>query len=331
MKGEIQMEYPYQVRHAEWQGEPIVELIDAKAGLTARLAPRLGGNVFSLFSAPHQHEILLAPESPATLVERPTRFGTPLLMPPGRMDQGQFTYRDHTYQFARNRGEHHSHGLVLTLPWEVESTEQGPEGAAVTIGIRSWRYVDLLRQFPHGFHLQVTYRVIDGLLTCQSSIRNEGDQPMPFGMGFHTYFHVPGDPMTWRVRLAASHRLELDDAAFPTGASLPVSGPFDLRQGRPVGETPLDEVFLGLERDAEGWSSVELASRERGLRVLCEADRRFPFWVLFTGSVGERGFLAPEPYTIAPNGFNLPTEVSQMWEIPEGAQRDVGSWRIRLA
>ncbi|HLO01682.1 MAG TPA: aldose 1-epimerase [Symbiobacteriaceae bacterium] len=323
------MEQQYEVRRTQWQDEPIIELVDQQAGLTARLAPRLGGNLFSLFSAPHQHELLWAPESPKALVERPTRFGVPLLMPPGRMKQGQFTYGGHTYQFDRNRGEHHSHGLVLTTPWEVEAEEAGPAGAAVTIGVRSWQHVDLLRQFPHAFHLRVEYRLVEGMLRCTASVRNESDRSMPFGMGFHTYLSAPGDPMAWTVRLGASRRFALEDG-FPTGAVLPVSGAFDLRQGRPVGESPLDDVYTDLERDAEGWSGVELASAERGLRVYCEADERFPIWVLFTGRVGE-GFLAPEPYTIAPNGFNLPQAVSRMWEIAPGAEVPVGTWRIRLA
>jgi aldose 1-epimerase len=323
------MEQQYQIRRATWHNEPIIELVDVQAGLTARLAPRLGGNLFSLYSAPHQHEILRAPESPKALVERPTRFGVPLLMPPGRIKQGQFTYGGHTYRFDRNRGEHHIHGLVLTLPWEVEAEEEGPEGAAVTIGVRSWRYFDLLRQFPHAFHLRVEYRVVGGMLQSNAWIRNESDRPMPFGMGFHTYFNAPGDPMSWTVTLKASQRLVLEEA-FPTGASLPVANAHDLRQGRPVGEAPLDDVFMGLERDAEGWSRVELASAERGLRVLCEADERFPFWVLFTGGAGE-GFLAPEPYTIAPNGFNLPPTLSRMWEISPGTEVPVGTWRVRLA
>lgn len=323
------MQQQYQLRHTTWQDEPIIELVDNEAGLRARIAPRLGGNLFSLYSTPLQHELLHAPESPKVLVERPTRFGVPLLMPPGRMKQGQFTYGGTTYRFDRNRGEHHSHGLVLTIPWEVESEEAGPAGAAVTIGVRSWRYFDLLRQFPHAFHLQVEYRLVDGMLVCTSFVKNESDRTMPFGMGFHTYLAAPGDPLGWTVRLAANQRMQLDEA-FPTGALLPVSGEFDLRQGRPVGDSPLDDVFVDLQRDPEGWSGVELASAERGLRVVCEADERFPFWVLFTGRVGE-GFVAPEPYTIAPNGFNLPQAISGMWEIQPGASVPVGTWRIRLA
>jgi aldose 1-epimerase len=319
----------YHLSWNDWHGEEILELKDTGAGLTARLAPRLGGNLFSLYSDAHQHEVLLSPERPETLIERPTRFGIPLLMPPSRIYRGTFTFAGHTYQFDLNRGEHHSHGLVLTAPWTVEEMEAGPQGARVVIGIRSWEHFHILRQFPHGFHLRVEYRLVDGMLTCRSTIANVGDRAMPFGMGFHTYFHAPGDPMDWTLHLDASEHWELEHG-WPTGRRHPVAGAFDLRQGRPLGTAPLDDLFSGLRRDADGWSRFAMTAQTKNLSVICEADEGFPIWVLFSGTVGDRHFLAPEPYTMSSNGFNLPPEISGMQAIPPRTEKSVGTWRIRL-
>lgn len=315
----------YHARETGWQGEPVVEF--GGSGMTARLSPRLGGNLFSLWSESLGRDLLLCPPSPTHLKERPTRWGTPVLMPPNRLAGGRFTFGGHTYQFDRNRGEHHAHGLVLALPWEVTALEAGPHGARVEISLASARFFDVLRQFPHAFTLRVEYRLADGVLTCSTWCRNHSDRPMPFGLGFHTYFSAPGDQAGYTVQLDAATHWETQ-AGFPVGAH-PAAGPYDLREAQPLG--PLDDIFSDLGRDADGWSRVTLADRETGRAVICEADRSFPHWVLFSGAMLEQGFFAAEPYGLISNGFNLdlPAEVTGMRSIGPGTEAFAGIWRIR--
>lgn len=295
--------------------------------MTARIAPRLGGNLFSVWSESHQRDLLLSPATPEELRARPTRFGTPILMPPGRLRQGAFTYRGHTYQFDRNRGEHHAHGLVLTLPWDVEETEAGTNGARVVMGVQSTRFADLLRQFPHEFHLRVEYRLSGGVVTGSARIENQGARPMPFGLGFHTYLNATG---ACTVRLGARQRWELA-GGFLTGERVPAADSYDLRQGRLLHPQPLNDVFSALEQDADGWSGVHLHCETTGLSVTCEADGHFPHWVLFSGHEGERGFLAAEPHTAVPGALNLdlPPDLTGLQTIPPGTSTHAGTWRLR--
>ncbi len=70
--------------------------------------------------------------------------------------------------------------------------------------------------YPFDYEFAVTYRFEPFRLTCEFTLKNLGNVPLPWCPGHHFYFTVPWDEGTSRadylVRLAAAERLKQDSA-----------------------------------------------------------------------------------------------------------------------
>lgn len=164
--------------------------------------------------------------------------------------------------------------------------------------------------FPqHGYPFLLRHRVRyelaedQGLMVRQMLI-NDSQEPAPFVLGAHPYLRlgdVPSEELT--VTVGARTRLLTDERLIPRGAE-PVSGDFDLRTGRLVGELDLDSAFTELEFDggvarhtlrAADGQSVSLWQDEACGYVHVFVTTQFP---------GRTKAVAIEPMTGPANAFN---------------------------
>lgn len=92
-----------QVNKGQWNGYETVILENDT--LAATLLPALGCNVIRLWDKKARRDILRTPaESDLDYyMTKPYHFGIPMLMPPGRIRRGSFTYDGIRYQFDRIR------------------------------------------------------------------------------------------------------------------------------------------------------------------------------------------------------------------------------------
>ena len=188
--------------------------------------------------------------------------------------------------------------------------------------------------FPqHGYpgHLGTTvrYALVDDGVEVAHTVVNHGATPAPVALGAHPYLRVgdtPSDDLV--VTVAAETYLETDDRAIPVGERPVAGSPYDLRDGRRVGDTRLDTCFTDLTADADAHrhrlvapdgSGVELWSDLQCGFVQVYANRAFPM------PAGPGTAVAVEPMTAAPDALNSGRGLT--W-LPPGATWQV-AWGIR--
>jgi aldose 1-epimerase len=142
-------------------------------------------------------------------------------------------------------------------------------------------------------------------------VENRGTGPLPFGLGYHPYFRLPGvaDPDVGGhvLRANVEQLWEADADNLPTGWRPDMPPELDFRQPRPIGETALDHVFTEVRGVEAGFGGlVELAELSHPAapgRVRFLADPAFRELVLFTPP--HRQAVAVEPYTCSADAANL--------------------------
>ncbi|UQZ33320.1 aldose 1-epimerase [Paenibacillus sp. PK3_47] len=291
-----------QVTKGQWCGYDTYILHSRELDVT--LLPRLGNNVISMWDHKENREILRRPDESDLdyYLEKPYHFGMPLLVPPGRIDKGQFSFEGTSYQFDRNApGDHHIHGLHRKQSWCVSDIEEDEDGCAVTTEFKTADDEQWMRQLPAPLKLEMTFRLQDARLQQNLKITHLGDRRIPFGIGYHTWFMIDGEPERWNLSLPADSVYELNSELMTSGNLLPLGSLQSLNGKLNLQGKNLDTVL----RIADGQPAEALLLRDDGygLRYTADPDY-FRHWVVYTKGQAEQ-FLCIEPYTWLPNGPNL--------------------------
>ena len=244
----------------------------------------------------------------------PTRSGHPILFPfPGRLREGKLIFEGKTYQLPLNEGtkKHAIHGFTPRNPWRVTGAGGAPGSAHVTGEFSLAQDLpEALPLWPADFVFNVTYHLHSSKLRVEASVKNIGPGRLPFGLGYHGYFRLPGtnDPDIGSTVLQA-HVAKIWEAEgnLPTGTQTAPPPDLDFQHARAIGTTALDNVFTQVTGgEVLGTGLFELArlthpSTTGRLRVL--ADKSFQDLVLFTPV--HRNAVAIEPYTCSADANNL--------------------------
>lgn len=140
--------------------------------------------------------------------------------------------------------------------------------------------------------------------------RNNGNEVLPIGMGWHPYFAIPsGQREKARIRLPGRLRAETNNRedVFPTGKLIEVEGSgYDFLDERALGAIFLDESYTDLMRDEDGSASALLEddASHYGLRIRALSPRIRTFHIY---APTESAFVAIEPQ------FNLPDPYNPVW------------------
>ena len=242
-------------------------------GSLAEIVPELGALCSRLRLA--GSEILF--RDPATLADpgKNVRGGIPVLFPiAGKAPEGSALKQ---------------HGFARNLPWEVASDVSAPmkDDARVTLRLVS---TDGTRAaFPWDFSAEYTYILKGNVFRIEQRIENTTSShstPMPFGAGFHPYFHVRQADKAG-TKIGSPAKRAFDNVTKKT-VDIPDGG-IDLTQS---------EVDLHLVDHGEGPCTLVLPGRTISLRGSPEISR----WVVWT--VAGKDFVCVEPWTCPGNALN---------------------------
>lgn len=235
---------------------------------------------------------------------RPTHSGLPILFPfPNRIRGGKFRWegKDYTAPLFPERPDA-IHGYALDTPWRV--IERGPRHA-----VGRWQLsVDAPHcadAWPADCLIDVRYELQGAALRSQIRIVNPDSRPLPWGLGTHTYFKLPLGP-EGRYEdcelLAPAHKLWALENCLPTGTLIPVSPDKDLRGGRPIGKSHLDDVYTDVRATA---GAIECVMRDSaaGLEIAQLTDPIFRELVVYTPP--NRHAVCMEPYTCVTDAINV--------------------------
>ncbi|MFC7678220.1 aldose 1-epimerase [Paenibacillus sp. GCM10028914] len=306
-----------QVTKGQWNGYDTYILNTGRLEVT--LLPRLGNNVIEIKDLQEKRDVLRKPDESelAFYLQKPYHFGMPILIPPGRIAKGRFEYDGASYQFDQNTAnENHIHGLHRTQAWCVSDIEEDDEGCAVTTEFSSSDDPRWSAQMPEPLKLQMTFRLQGSELHQHLHVTNKGKRSIPFGMGYHTWFLLDGQPDQWTLKLPVEGIYTLDDQLLPTGEFSSLGDLDTLNTGFNLKHSDLDTIF----KIPEGQPAEAFLTRNDGYAIQYSADRSyFKNWVLYTKGIADQ-FLCIEPYTWLPNAPNLdlPNEVTGLINLEPG-------------
>ena len=170
--------------------------------------------------------------------------------------------------------------------------------------------------YPFTLALDVDYSLGQAGLSVQTTARNLGAEACPYGCGQHPYLTVGTATVdSNELRAPGGEVLFSDERGIPTGSE-PVDGTeFDLRAGRTIGATKLDNAFTNLERGEDGRARVVLRDPDGGRAITLWMDESYRYVMLFTGDTRpdvNRRSLAVEPMTCPPNAFRTGESVIRL-------------------
>lgn len=306
-----------QVTKGKWNGYDTYILKTGRLEVT--LLPRLGNNVIEIKDQQEQRHVLRRPDESelAFYLQKPYHFGMPMLIPPGRIEKGRFEYGGNSYQFDQNTAnDNHIHGLHRTQAWCVSDIEEDEDGCAVTTEFLTADDPRWTAQMPQPLQLQMNFRLQGSELHKRLRVINKGTAPVPFGMGYHTWFLLDGQPDQWTLKLPVEGIYTLNDQLIPTGQQAPLGELGDLNTGFNMKDANFDTIFS----IPEGEPVEAILSRNDGYEIHYSADNSyFKHWVLYTKGTADE-FLCIEPYTWLPNAPNLdlPNETTGLIHLEPG-------------
>jgi aldose 1-epimerase len=182
--------------------------------------------------------------------------------------------------------------------------------------------------YEWGLRLQVTYQLGNDGLTVRLDAVNTGDEPAPFGAGFHPYLKIARRQVDDLVlRLPATQYLADND----TGTTVtPVADtPFDFRDARRVGTQELDTAYTGLVPDEGGRATVVLSDPDGDQEARLWVSKAYPHLMVYTGdhvhqSERRRASVAIEPMTCPPQAFRSGIDLIEL----EPGESWAGEWGL---
>lgn len=285
------------LKSSQWQGVPVIVMENDQ--LEVSLAPSINNNVYRIYDKTLRRDVLLVPDSPQQLQERPVYSGTPILMPPNRIRHGKFSFDGRAYQLDCNWPDgNHIHGILGSLPWNV--VEQHSRDGVDTV-ISQFHIADhpeALRQYPHELTLEVEYRLKGSSLVHTLRAINNSSKTAPFGYGLHTWFLLDHQPQQWTMTLPADGIWELDSENIPTDRILPLDGRLaGLADGVNLQHLDLDTVFR------IGANAPLAALRRQNCEIRYSGSELIKHWVIYTQGEAEN-VICLEPYTWVTNAPN---------------------------
>jgi aldose 1-epimerase len=231
--------------------------------LTCLLAPGCGGSIARLALDRGGGRIDLMRPAPDRLSEPLDAACFPLVPFSNRIALGRFAHRGREVRLPANAPLPHAiHGHGWLAPWRVE--EAGPDSALL-----SYRHEADAWPFP--YRARQGFALSEDGLTVTMELTNEGDEPMPAGLGLHPYFPRPEGT---RLQAGVSS-VWLPDAAMIPETNAPPPPEWDLARGIAVEGAGLDHGFADWIGDAAiDWPGL-------GLRLRIRADDLFGHLVVY--------------------------------------------------
>lgn len=193
-------------------------------GDAARLTSLIAGGAERLVTTPPRG----APASEVKFL-----FGSYLMAPwAGRLAGNRLSWEGESYDFPLNFRTWAIHGLVLDGVWSVEESNETSAKLSCSLEDTPWPFGGVIRQ-----RMTLGPSSLELVAEAQAA-----DRSMPVSMGWHPWFRRPDDGDA-SILAASDHVLELDGELVPTGLQIPVEGDKDLRNGPPIGDRFLDDVY----------------------------------------------------------------------------------------
>lgn len=207
-----------------------------------------------------------------------------------RIKDAKFSFEGKTYQLEATPDDGTArHGDVRKRPWQVDEADEDHIRLSVQVPDAN---------FPFPFSAQVEYRLDDTDFIWSLRLKNESQQSMPGGFGFHPYFVRTDGDNTPQLQIPCQQYFELTNS-LATDAPIPIIPKLDYRNLRKLDDEIYDNVLTGRIND----DPVRMVYPAWEKEIRLYADVLYQHFLLFTPA-NEPSF-AIEPQTNTNDGFNL--------------------------
>ncbi len=216
-----------------------------------------------------------------------------------RIKDARFSFLENTHQLQSNSNDQSAiHGVVRSFPWRL--TDRSPISARMVFNSKE-QPIDQIN-YPFAFGAIQRFEISPNSITIDLSITNLDSRPIPIGVGHHPYIHR--HLFSNQDQLSAKLHV---DGRYPAEGCIPTGDPIDdeicarFRDGHPIGNPGLDDVFSGFQSHAQLiWDQSEII-----MDMSCSSNMNH--LVVYTpqnedGSENE--FVCIEPTTMVNDGFN---------------------------
>jgi len=291
----------------------------------AAVLPGIGANLISFRDVDKQYTFLREPDSIAELRESPGVYGIPVLFPPNRYEDGKFPWNGKEYQFPVNEEatHNHLHGFLMDIPWNVEHVSADELESRVVLAVTIDEGHPVYQYLPHRFTIRLRYTLDRLGLHQQVSVHNEGTEPMPCLLAFHTAINAPftkdSKPSDYTFKLTIGKRWELDDRMLPTGQFQELTA--EEEQMKKGGLSPyfaaMDNHYTSEPQG--GRNRMELYDAHEDITLVYDVGTAYKQWMIWNNNRSER-FFCPEPQVNLVNApkVNLPADEIGLFGLQPG-------------
>jgi aldose 1-epimerase len=315
----------YSARQMTTDGLVDVVLTDAKRKQEVRIAPELGNNAYEY--KVNGKRVLWSPyQTLAEYQAKPTQLGNPFLAPWANRMKGEeyfvngkkYVLNPHLGNYRPDGNKNPIHGLIGQAKWTLVKAWADGKGAYATSRLEFWKNPQWMAQWPFAHTYEMTYRLVNGMLECETKIENHATEPMPVAIGYHTYYTLHDAPRDeWTVHLPAKERVVADGQLIPTGERKPNEIPAEAK----LANYTFDDGFTALERDAQGRAVFWVKGKAEKISVLF--GRNYLVSVVWAPR-GRGQFICFEPMAGVTNAVNLghAGKYPELQKVPAG-----GVWK----
>ena len=305
------MSHTSQVYETDFFGETAVCLKADR--YEACVLPRIGGNLISFRQTDRNLHFLREPKNEAemkTFLQNPTIWGIPVLFPPNRYEDGLFRWNGNVYRFPINEEDknNHLHGFVHSIPWQVDSMSAENGESQVTLCLNVDESHSVYTFLPHAFTMRIRYTLSERGLLQHVFVQNNGQNPLPCLLAFHTTLNAPFDSESkasdYVFKATIGKRWEVSERMLPTGSEQPLSK--DEEKIRHDGINPFFEEMDNHYSAApvNGSNRMELTDTRTGMKLIYDAGTSYKHWMIWNNGATE-GFFCPEPQINRINAPNI--------------------------
>jgi aldose 1-epimerase len=218
---------------------------------------------------------------------------------PNRVDGGKYHFEGQPYQFPCNSPEkiHAIHGFIFDRPFEILGFHESS-------GILELKYAypGDFPGYPFRFDMYLTYQLQDHVFSCKTQVINTGEQPLPYGDGWHPYFRIGEKADDWVLELPKCSQILTNDVMIPTGE---VISPNKLPKRYELQHKEFDTGFGITNPDQNSEASIALTNPvdEITLEIRQQTGGgKYNFFQVFIPP--SRKSVAIEPMTCMADAFN---------------------------
>lgn len=212
----------------------------------------------------------------------------PLVPFGNRVEGNAFHFCGRDYRFRPNSADPlYLHGDGWLECWDVDDADRRR--------VRLSLFHDTSTVSPYRYRAEQDIRIEGDAIVLNLSVRNEGDKPLPFGLGQHPFFlRTPGTRLT-----IPCDRFWGERGGHLPGPEGPLPADLDFSDGALLPRRWVNNAFGGWDGHAM------IAWPELGLRAEIEADRIYDRYMLYM-PLERTDFFCLEPMSHLPNGHQMP-------------------------